>query len=233
MSFLHHSLLVAAAEAQKNIDINPENPDIDVLPENLECVEYLQGDGKAWMNLEYLPSTTTSVEMVLELEFGTFFYGTRKQQPPTLAHNGICTTSNMYYQYSDNQRATNFLASKIYNGRKIWYYNCQEYGSSSEVREDGTKGEILHQDTTRVKTAFTTTLPMFLFGLNHAGSIESRIYTGKIYWFKVYEGDNNPELVMSLIPVVDNEGRGFMYDLVGGGIYGNLGSGAFGHGPKV
>ena len=61
----------------------------------------------------------------------------------------------------------------------------------------------------------TSTLPLYLFGLNEGGSVESRKYFGNCYWFKLYEGD---ELVHDYVPMreLTGEKRVVLWDFAKG-----------------
>lgn len=65
---------------------------------------------------------------------------------------------------------------------------------------------------------------MYLFGLNHGGNIDARLFDGKIYYFKIYE-DNT--LVRNFIPVLDENNVACLFDKVEGKFYYNQGTGEF------
>ena len=73
-------------------------------------------------------------------------------------------------------------------------------------------------------TVFTGTLNIYLFAMNSNGALDTRLFIGKIYSTKLYENDVP---IRDLIPAVDENGVGFMFDRVSHTIFDNIGTGVF------
>ena len=77
-------------------------------------------------------------------------------------------------------------------------------------------------------SVFSGKLNIYLFGMNTNGTVDNRLYIGKIYSTKLYENDI---LVRNYIPAVDENGVGFMFDRVSHTIFNNAGTGVFNYPP--
>ena len=74
-------------------------------------------------------------------------------------------------------------------------------------------------------------LSLILFGLSNGGSVDGRKFSGKIFTFTIYEGD---ERKRHFIPAKRNSDNAVgMYDLVEHTFYPNLGTGSFTAGPEL
>ena len=84
---------------------------------------------------------------------------------------------------------------------------------------NGVKSSLVSEHT------YSSTLNVYLFGLNNAGSAASgNLSSVRIYYWKAYEGDI---VVRDFIPVLDNNNVPCMYDKVSGQLFYNQGTGTF------
>lgn len=86
-------------------------------------------------------------------------------------------------------------------------------------------GVVLASNTTLFSQTFTTPGNVRLFDCQNG--VSGTCFIGKIYSCKIWNGET---LVRDLVPVRVGT-TGYMYDLVGKGLYGNVGTGSFTVGP--
>lgn len=182
-------------------------------------VEYLQATGNTtWINTGYVPNRN-DVRVVLDAE-------------------GVASGDFILYSI---QGTSPRLSMNWFNGTKI-YFRFRDKNllfTTTRYRHVFDNGEVMKIDGSVVDTPTYSdsvtfvgnTKKLALFGAANAAEPTAVTYafTGKVYRFSVYEGD---DLVLDYIPVrVGNVGC--MYDNVSGEIAENSGTGAFTYGNDV
>lgn len=85
------------------------------------------------------------------------------------------------------------------------------------------------KDSSKIQSLQYYDTELQLGTVKNGNSIDDRRLKGNVYYCKIYILD---ELVRNFVPVrVENEG--FMYDIVSGNLYSNIGDGAFTFGPDI
>lgn len=87
-------------------------------------------------------------------------------------------------------------------------------------------GDIGHEHT---ETVFSNQYPIALFGINSAGTVDSRRVSARLYSCSIRTGTDKRDYIPCRAP----DGSVGLYDLVDGQFYGNVGTGAFLAGPVV
>ena len=77
---------------------------------------------------------------------------------------------------------------------------------------------------TTTEDTFQSEYSLFLFGMNQAGSLDSRTSSGKLYSCQIYD---NGTLVRDFLPCINPSGEIGLYDTVNKKFYGNAGTGVF------
>lgn len=175
------------------------------LPYDAE-IEYLQSSGTQYIDTLLYGNQNTAIEVDFDSQ-------NTSNVTYTLAGSRVGTDNvtciNLAYnpKASVQQRFDScYTAIQGKSGRHIWYID------KDRIREDGI------DISTWSSSNFTTPETICVFyGRNNY------IISAKIYSFKLWQGG---VLTMDLIPVRVGQ-VGYMYDKVGGGLYGNVGTGDF------
>ena len=176
-------------------------------------LEYIKGQGSQWIDTKTKVKTNTTVELDFEKpspHSGTWIFGGRTayQSSDTL---GIFISSETVFAV--NNPAANDIANVGGSQRQ-------------QLKLSGTQC-ILNGD---LKRTYTNTLTngayaIYLFTMNGGGTADPRIFSGKIYSCKIYEGDT---LVRDIYPVERTTDKAVgMYDEITGTFLENKGSGTF------
>lgn len=183
-------------------------------------IEYLQSDGKQYINTGLYGDNSTKVELKEEHVGGSTLglFGGRNTDNTSNIFALYIITSGRNVQFGFN--ATSNSTNATYNTAHI------HIADKNGLYVDGTKKITLSDDGT-----FTTDDTMLLFttrtGDGH--TVESRMFKGKIYYCKIWNGN---VLVADMIPV-KKDGVGYMYDKVSGQLFGNSGTRSFILGNEV
>lgn len=172
------------------------------------AVEYLQSSGNQYIETGIVPTTSTGIRVdAMKLNTSdTYICGLRE----TSGNTRWCIGNNGYWGYGSygGQRTvpkdvqTTFELNYLTSGT----FSVDGYGSTS----------------TLPALKFTPTNNIRLFGSAGVSASYSK-WTGRIYGVKISQGSN---VVMDLIPVRIGT-TGYMYDRVGGQLFGNAGTGNF------
>ena len=178
-------------------------------------VEYLQGDGTAYIDTGIKPKSSytfdTKVTMI-QSRYNCAFWGCRSSGTYSSAN------SQCFLNYNSTQSSP-----------KVRLYSTATSNSSNWSSGAGMtlNTEYSYTNITCVSTMNDMTQPVTLFGLNNQGSVDASAGKCRIGGWTAYD---NGVKVMELIPVrVGN--IGYMYDKVSGQLFGNANSsGAFTYG---
>lgn len=180
------------------------------LPYDAE-VEYLQGDGAAYIDTGMKAAGTFHIKTYLVDFFTSTFLGNWPFGGRTAYNNNAF---GMFIAADTNK------INVAYNGNTLPLATYSSYQQSCWVEIKG--GSINIGSTTYALTAktFTSSYNVILFGLNNGGSIiNSRAKIGKTL---LYDGTT----MMYLIPVRVGQ-VGYFYDIISETLIGNAGTGSF------
>lgn len=192
------------------------------LPSGYKRCVYLQDNGMAWINTNYIPTNTTGVWLIAKqlkrnhwgIPIGV---GGSLYRPPVW-FNG--TSQGQCHSY--------------WNGQTVgaWGYIgfAQAYeGQLNFLNSRTTTVRILKKEMTSSSTITTlptltqsSTKPMYMFANNNNGSKGAQ-WNGRIYRVKISEGTS---IVRDFIPCLDASGKPCMRDVINGVNYYNQGTGA-------
>lgn len=187
------------------------------LPYDAE-IAYLQGDGASYIDTGYYANSNSSFEMVLKAEsptqaMGIFSIKSGCQFSLYQLNKSGAYTFRFQVGYSSNPNAAyySYQSRNSFNNNYTFALKKNEFYLNNVIRN------------TFAADTFTSseTIPMFAARLSTG--IDSRMFNGRIYWCKVWDGDT---LVRDFIPVRVGQ-VGYMYDRVAGQLYGNQGTGSF------
>lgn len=182
------------------------------LPYDAE-IEYLESSGTQYIDIGIAPNSDTGAyaSVVCLDETDIYFFGLRKDSGNTRWGAGHSTT--FYYCYgnygpsSTNDRILGAVAELYLN-----YLNDGKF-----IATDGYKTKQISLPS----MGFTTSLNIVLFGNHYIDTVQK--WNGRFYSFRLTQGDS---IVMDLIPVRIGQ-VGYLYDKIGGNLYGNAGTGDF------
>lgn len=203
------------------------------LPSAFQEVEYIESSETQWVDIQYLPNSTTELyikytRMPNSLSAFTDLFGCEKN---TIAY----TVAGRFVQYNNYQEYIRILSSSA----NFIVANHNSNTKYAELFIDNNNATLIDTDVNNVQYTYTTTytpeassldISMYLFARNQNGTAyrpaKIRLYSCKIY-------DNNV-LVRDFVPCyrkADNEIG--LYDLVNGVFYTNAGTGTFAKGGNV
>lgn len=198
--------------------INSRAVTIRDLPYDAE-VEYLASTGTQFINtLCKIVPRTTKFEFAFSApsyDGNSFLFGARND---TAASEYSCTAYRGGSRLRKDWAMKSEYFSTALSKNKIYTYTAQDVTLSLN---DETFVGTGNKSDTRLSYDF------LLFTVNTAGSVDSRMFAGRLYSAKLWEGD---ALIFDGIPV--RKGTvGYLYDRVSGQLFGNVGTGAFDVGP--
>ena len=180
---------------------------------------YLESSGSKYIDTEVKPTNLTVVEgKTMLTTINKFIYGSRTSKTASNIHDWVVNTATSNFpQFGSDDSSVTFS----WNLNQIYKIKNGQDGA--------------YVDGTLIKSyatyTFTSTLNMYLFGLNQNGSLESRSLIGRIYNFQIKE---NSKLIRYFLPVNTNTVIGNftvpapgMWDAVTKTFYPNKGSGTF------
>lgn len=189
-------------------------------------LEYLESTGAQYINTGITPTQNTKVKLGFEIVDGE-----NAQYSGIFGVQNTDNNTGGSYTLSTRPRV-GYLALKcgdteINNGAYIEtdkYYDVET--SFQELKVNGTT-------YTGTSTWTNVTGPMYIFGRrsNQSTGIVTSTYTAaKLYYFQVYEND---ELVLDLIPILNENNVPCLYDRISGNTKVNQGAGTFTYGYKI
>ena len=196
-----------------------------ILPDGYTQVDYIESSGTQYIDTGFIPNFNTEVELEFlhqQPNSSGFIYGSR------IANNNNCHAfilfsgaKDYYPQFSNNASVVHLSNTypelalvntkyKVKNGKNGFYVN------NIQIKNyDG-------------QTSLNSIYPLYIFGLNEAGNLETRTAKARIYYFKIYDNDI---LVRDFIPCYRNSDNEVgLYDIVNNVFYTNQGTGVFTYG---
>ena len=184
------------------------------LPYDAE-VQYLQGDGVAYINTGIKPARTVQIKIHVVDYFNTSYGG-------KWLFGGRVSSSNGQFGFFIN--GNNYNVYIAWSANQYAFNHCTTYPSECDIEMKLNQVKIGNTTHTFSGSSFTGTQPIHIFGLNNNGS---NISNGDYKIGASYITDGTTTL--DLIPVRKN-GVGYMYDKLSGELLGTP-VGAFTIGP--
>lgn len=190
------------------------DPSVVILPEEYQRVEYLQGDGSAYLSIDYYATSKTKVEA--EIEPISIPVDT------TYAQTGVYgewESGKVYRTYWSNSETPYW---SITPGTATGFVQLQK----QYIMQDAANGKLIvngNEYTFTPEANWTSATQFKIFradvGSNHYSA------NMKLYYFKIYD---NGELRRDLVPCKrKSDNTPGLYDRVTGAFYTNAGSGSF------
>ena len=180
-------------------------------------LEYLESTGTQWIDTGYTPiPATTRFELYFtptRINDNSFAFGARNNSAAGGAET--CTAYKPANRVRQDWAGGNTEFTTRLNIADKFLYTA--YNNTVSLNDEVYTGTTI-RSTNRLDYNFT------LFTVNTAGTVDSRMFAGKIYYAKLYDND---VLVRDLIPVLDNDYVPCMYDKVSGELFYNKGAGEF------
>ncbi len=182
-------------------------------------VDYLKGDGTAFIDTGYIPNSNTTVELDFAVlrkpSLTTMLMGSRNYDKKDF--------TNVFYAFSHVNGDSGRIDSYLVNSYISYYFDVERYKLKMNKNAFYVNNELVGTDSS---TSFQGEYPIYLFSINTGGIDEMsrnpsdgrKNFDGIIYNFKVY--DNSEKLVRDMVPVYkySNNEPG-MYDLVNSKFY--------------
>lgn len=188
-------------------------------------LDYIQGDGASWINTNIIPNISTKVvidaySMLGDCLNGMTLFGSIFE---FLSYSFQTMSKWLYVGKLGTRHSVgdNNLAQGVFEGRHIISVDLSD--TINVVNIDGINyGE-------NKGTTTNCTMPILLFNRYDywGNTYNDTLSTAKIYSFKIYQSD---ELVLDLIPVLDQDNVPCMYDKVSDTFFYNQGTGEFSYG---
>ena len=199
------------------IIVHPETPPpTPTLPEGYTELEYIESSGSQHIDTGITPNQDTQITLdYIPTEAATVaVFGSRVGVGNAAFALWIVSPTSIEDDYSsdrDTISVDTVLARTLIvkNGNQLNY------------------GGISHEHT---ETTFSNQYPMALFGINTAGTVDSRRVSARLYSCSISNGDT-PQRVF--IPCKNADGNIGLYDQITKSFFWNFGAGAFVAGPEV
>ena len=198
-----------------------------ILPEGYTQVDYIESHGNEYINTGVNPTFNTEVElefMSTNVTGSGFIYGSRISNNNNSHTFILFPNSKDYYPQFANDGTVVHMADT--------HPELAEYNTRYKVK-NGKDGFYVNDVLVKQysQTQLESSYPMYIFGLNVAGNLESRTARARIYKFKIYENDI---LIRDYVPCYRNSDNEVgLYDIVNNVFYTKQGTGAFTYGATV
>lgn len=192
------------------------------LPEEYQEVEYIESTGTQYIDTNYIANSKTNYEIEAQvnhdLKIDGCLFGSRTT---VRTPDAIVLWHNTVYNLNEETVApvvaetqlTNSYPTSDFPFRKFKYINNIFYMDDNIITQFSNK------------LSDSNMLHLYLMALNQNGYADTRMYRGKIKYFKILENDT---LVRYYIPCYrKSDATVGLYDLIGENFYTNSGIGAF------
>ena len=201
--------------------IIPEGQETGVCEYACQELEYLESDGGQYIDTGVNGTNSTKIETEFEIKSDNndgFVYGARTNASNKLFSLSINSNNGAIFCGFLNINHSATLPSGI----PFYNYRMKTSHSINGFNING-----INVINFLSSTDYITEHTILLFGLWSDGGIDSRLFKGKIYSFKIWE---NGISLRNFTPVLDPEGVPAMLDTVENKLYYNQGSGQFTYG---
>ena len=191
----------------------------------IDYVEYIQSTGVQYINTEVLPATDITYEIDVEITKAT-------SQEDTCLFGGRAGSNSNQYVLWDGHNTSNAARKTIpVFGTLQNAYTYASPNGKTIFKYDGSRfycnGDSIF---TMTNTSGYSNYPIYLFALNNNNTADSRMYKGKLFYFKIYKAR---VLIRDFRPVKDGAGVYCLYDEVEQRCYYNQGTGTFKGGASI
>ena len=192
----------------------------------IHYVDYLEADGTQYIDTGLLSTASSTVDIAFSftsMESGVannvgVFGGRNATTTNTFTFFKIASATPQYFRFDYNGQATVATASEM-TWNTASKYRLQ-YDGTNCIATNTTTGESVV--TPRSPASTFTQYPIHLFAVNTAGAIGLYL-SGRIYYYKYSDGTKSVDMV----PAIDENGVGYMFDRLSHTIYDNAGTGEF------
>ena len=188
-------------------------------------VEYIQSTGTQYIDMGFKPNQDTRIT-------ADFEYTQDPNNKGFIFGAGISATSTAYEFYpwgtswNSPYNNTNIqIASGLSSMAGQKFHLDKNKNVLDVIYEDGTV-----KNSSATYATFETTRTLWLFAINR-GSMEATYFSNcvKLYNCQIYDND---KLIYDLIPVIDEDNTGYMFDKISHILFANSGSSDFTYGEK-
>lgn len=193
------------------------------LPSGYKEIEYIQGNGAAYINTNVNPTNNTRVVCTVsnwpKSQINTCLFGSRTSTSATNRFSIICTNDSTYRSdyYNSNVTLTSF--SSITSEPTI-------IDKNKNVTSISTSSTIY----TNTSGKFSGTYPLYILAMNTGGTIGLISTAARVWSVLIYEND---VLIRKYIPCQDASGVAGLWDDVNSVFYKSIGSQDFTSGPII
>ena len=198
----------------------------DTLPAGYTELEYIEGTGTQYITTDVIANQNTSAEIKFvptSVYKSNGVFGARTSKTSNAFNIWEPGTEGVIIANYNNKGAVLSNVTSVLNETYVVYLSSTRFSvNNNTVSISNTE-------------SFSTPggLQLFnIYGGNCSTTTSSvdgnRIFSGKVYYFKVWQGDS---LTLNLIPAKNSSGVVGMYDTVSGNFFTNAGTGTFTAGP--
>jgi len=197
----------------------------------IHYVDYLESTGTQHINTGLLSTDSSTVDIAFSftsMEGGVannvgVFGGRNGMTSNTFTFFKIASATPQYFRFDYNGQVNVATANQMtWNTSSKYRF---QYNGTNCITTNTTTGESV---VTAGSPASTFTQhPIHLFAVNTSGTVDL-FFIGRIYYYKYSDGTNSVDMV----PAIDSDGVGYMFDRVSHTIFDNAGTGAFGYSAR-
>ena len=187
-------------------------------------VEYLQGDGSSAILTDIywrLCDVYTEIDFAMPEE---------RDSESKMILGSDAATSN--YVMARHRARVDYFAFNDNTTPNLSLYPGYFYTGAVWFEDNLYRFNINGDDATYSSSFYGIPRPLYLFDGRYREDCTDRCFKGAIYAVRIYTDKSKSVLISDLVPVRIAD-EGFLYDRVGGGIYGNIGTGSFILGPDL
>ena len=218
-------------ELRRRYSGGSDSPSFSRLPKGYQEVEYLQGDGNAYLVIHIIPQVGDSFDLDLALNAANSHGTSTIVYRDSNVENrfGVSYNKNsLYLQGNALYYAVGYSAAN--DERHLIHYQWGESEYSVSVKKNNEVVKTYSTGRTATFNSISCEIPLFCYFLQNSSS-PMEISKMQVYGYTYYR---NEKIFANLIPcrrISDNE-KG-MYDIVNNVFYTNAGTGEFSVGPDV
>lgn len=194
------------------------------VPAGYTKVQYLQGSGTQYIDLDFKPQTGITAKAKLTA------YNNPQPVGTACAMGSMSSSSNRFDMFTfgtdSSQRSVWGLGyvTYVFTNTTIVQGQVHEVEAALKNGEQYLKvdGETIYTGTQA--GSITASYNMYLYNRIKNGDLDTSWYQGKIYYVQIWQGDT---LIRDLVPCLDDQNVPCFYDKANGETYYNAGTGTF------